>query len=385
VFLGLGSRGKGISDGAVTHMLKLAPAEMMRPVLVQTVRDSVRRGETALDGLAQDWTSVDGKYSCYDHHVGGLGQKFEDVDARKAWWRLGTLRAMLVSSENRQMLGLRVMAPVAKSAAAADGDRLKHTGETTNLLPFVDELRQAYGDLCRNFVVDAGLWSRELFHEFDRRGLGIFAGLKGNRGDLYNEAERVLGAKSRHSKPIAESPWEPYKGGLIRRDLWRTTELKDWLGWRNVRQVVLVRQTRANHDGKVIDVEDRYFASNVGVGALHARQALTLVRRHWAIENDGNWTFDVQFGEDDRAMCTQNVAPLVLAIIRMIAYNLMQVLRKSHVAVQQQRPKPGETPWERPRPWDNLTERLNGAMRAVRHQLIEKLRHLTPRHTPLLQ
>jgi len=47
----------------------------------------------------------------------------------------------------------------------------------------------------------------------------------------------------------------------------------------------------------------------------------------------------MQFGEDDGAWCTQNFASLALATLRMIAYNLMQRLRKSHVRVLPLRPR----------------------------------------------
>ncbi len=277
----LGYRGKGISDGALTHLLARAPADLFKALLVQAVKDGKRRNELAPDGLAQHWTTIDGKYSVYDHHCGGLGQKFEGDG--KVWWRLGTLRAMLVSAKGRTMLGLRAMPPARAEATAAVEDNLKHTGETTNLLPFVQDLRRSYGDLCENFTVDAGLWSKELFLEFNSRGLGLFAGLKVNRGDLFVEATRLLNIARRTLKPMAESEWEPSRGGTIRRRLWRTNKLEDWMGWKHLRQVILVEQTTMNNDGEIVHVEDRYFVTNMTVGALTPSQALTLVRRHWAI------------------------------------------------------------------------------------------------------
>jgi len=54
------------------------------------------------------------------------------------------------------------------------------------------------------------------------------------------------------------------------------------------------------------------------------KQLLLLVRRHWAIENDCNWSFDMMMGEDDGTWCTQGKAVLVLGVLRMIAYNLLQ-------------------------------------------------------------
>jgi hypothetical protein len=78
---------------------------------------------------------------------------------------------------------------------------------------------------------------------------------------------------------------------------------------------------------------------------MSPRQLLALVRQHWAIENDCNWTFDMVLHEDDGAWCTQGRGALALGALRMIAHNLMQWLWKCHVRVRHERtattPRPG--------------------------------------------
>ncbi len=346
--LALGRRGEGISDGALSHLLALSGEHDFDALQVRTVKDIGRRGGLSHPGLGRHWTAIDGKYSILNHHCDGLAQKFTG-DAG-VYWRLGVLRAVLVSAPSRPALGQWPMEPV--QTDETDPDELKHTGEITNLPPFVTWLREQYGDVTSNFTLDAGLWSKALFLSMDAQGLGIFAGLKNNKPDLFAEVERVLTIERRRQSPLAETDWEPCPAGRIRRRLWRSTALQGWNGWTHLRQVLVVEQTTDRRDG-TLHTEFRYFVTNATTGMLWPQQLLRLVRQHWGIENDCNWTFDTQFGEDSGAWCTQNRAMLVLGVLRMIAYNLLQQLRKSHVLVR--RPHSASTP----RPWRDLFEHIH--------------------------
>ena len=110
----------------------------------------------------------------------------------------------------------------------------------------------------------------------------------------------------------------------------------------------MIEQTTVPCDGSGTTVEVRYFVTNMVKDAMSVKQLLNLVRLHWAIENDCNWTFDVVLGEDSGRWCTQNKSFHVLGIIRMIAYNLLQWLRKKHIVVQHKYNA------DTPRPWRNL-------------------------------
>ena len=347
--LGLGRSGHGISDGALTHILKKMDEHHLDAVLVQSVRDMGRRGQLVPVEMGQSWTAVDGKYEILDHDCGGFAQLV--VNKKDAHFRLGILRAVLITAAGKPALGQWVMPPVA-GEQEKDAEKRKHTGETTNLPGFIAWLREQYGDLTNNFTLDAGLWSKAIFLAMDAQGLGVFCGLKGNKPELFAEAKRVLRRVRSKKEASATTDWEPCPKGMIRRRLWRTTELDGWNEWKNLRQVVVVEQTTRHRDGKE-KVELRYFVTNAPTGMLNPRQLLRLVRLHWSIENDCNWTFDMQFREDDGAWCTQNKATLVLGVMRMIAYNLLQWLRKVHVKVQRDRAP------DTPRPWRNLFELMH--------------------------
>ncbi len=100
--LGLGRDGTGISDGALGHMLKLCDEHVFDELLVRSNKDAIRRGQFKPSGLNQHWTAIDGKYSTLDHHCGGLGQKAVEDD--RVYWKVGYLRASLVSAVGRPAL-----------------------------------------------------------------------------------------------------------------------------------------------------------------------------------------------------------------------------------------------------------------------------------------
>lgn len=366
--LGLGGRGKKISDGCLSSLLKGMGEHDVDKPLVQMVLDMSARGQMKTVGFLQAWTAIDGKYSILKHNCGGFAQKF--VEKGRTYFRLGVLRAVQITAAAKPALGQWAMPPVAQKVNESK-EKQKHTGETTNLLPFIGWLREQYGNLTRNFTLDAGLWSKQIFLELDAAGFGVFAGLKGNKSGLFDKAQHLLFKLQATQDPHAESKWEPYQNGHVRRRLWRTTKLENWNGWIHLRQVVVVEQTKRDRDGKE-DVELRYFVTNKSTDDLTPRQILLLVRLHWGIENDCNWSFDMQFGEDDGVWCTKNKATLVLGVLRMIAYNYLQWLRKKHV--RQEHPRAPSTPL----PWRDLFELLHRYLTGVGLDLLKQIVRLPP-------
>lgn len=359
--LGLGRRGKKISDGCLTSLLKGMGEHDVDKPLVQMVRDMSARGQMKTVGFLQAWTAIDGKYTILKHNCGGFAQKF--VEKGRTYFRLGVLRAVQITAAAKPALGQWAMPPV-PGKLHENKEKQKHTGETTNLLPFIAWLREQYVDLTRNFTLDAGLWSKQIFLELDAAGFGVFAGLKGNKPELFSKAVHLLYKLQATQEPHAESKWEPYQNGHVRRRLWRTTRLENWNGWIHLRQVIVVEQTKRDKNGKE-DVELRYFVTNKSTDDLTPRQILLLVRLHWGIENDCNWSFDMQFGEDDGVWCTKNKATLVLGVLRMIAYNYLQWLRKKHV--REEHPRAPSTPL----PWRDLFDLLHRYLTGVGLNLLK--------------
>ena len=180
--LGLGRRGEGISDGALTHLLKLMGEHSLDAVLVRTVREMAARGQLEPVDLLQSWIAIDGKYETLTQSCGGFAQKIEDKAG--VHFRLGVLRAVLITAAGKPALGQWAMPPIAGDLEK-DAEKRKHTGEITNAPPFIGWLREQYRDLATNVTFDAGLWSKAMFLAMDVSGFGVFCGLKGNKLELF--------------------------------------------------------------------------------------------------------------------------------------------------------------------------------------------------------
>jgi predicted transposase YbfD/YdcC len=342
--LGLGRRGGKVSDTALGKLIELLNPDALLAVLVAQVRDMRRRGELAPDGLPCGVVTIDGKcLGKLGHHAGGRGHPRVSADGARAWWELYVIRAVLVSAAGRPALLQWTRAP---------GE-----SEVSSFTSVFRRLVEHFGDgeLFRIVDVDAGYCSRENFATVDAAGYGVVMALKGNQPELHEMARRALGRQSTQRAAEQSTPWQCQNGHRIRRELWRTTLPAPPEGWRNLRQVWLIRQTTTDAHGCVLGVEDRYFITNVLHNYLKSSAILELVRRHWAVENDCFKSLDVQWREDARPWWSEGNALLSLGILRLLAYNLAQRLRKRHLTV-------ATAGRREPLPWRPLYELLREAL-----------------------
>jgi len=339
---------KRLSDTSLGDVLAvLNPLDFLTP-LVQQVRSMLRRKELRPKGLPCGVVVVDGKnLATLDHDANGYGLRQTNSHTGFPFWCVRVLRAVLSSAKGKPCIG---QVPIPGRA-----------GEITCLPDFVRWLHETFGrfGLFEIIDLDAGFLSRAVFRFIDGLGYGAVIGLKNNQPDLLEEAQRVLLPLSKSAAPEAVTPWEPYKGKMIRRKLFRTFEMDGFLGWHHLRQVWLVVQETAQRPklgerrpyGRrtppaewTVSQEHRYFVTNVLKRRLTPQQILRVVRAHWSVENDCFHSLDVQWGEDRYAWCGRGNAILVLGLLRMLAYNLVQGLRKRRLCRVQ--PRLGTTtPW----------------------------------------
>ena len=128
--------------------------------------------------------------------------------------------------------------------------------------------------------------------------------------------------------------------------------------WTHLRQTWLVRQETAKPDG-TIEVEDRFFITSVLWNRLKPHQILRLVRNHWGIENDTYNSLDLQWREDHGPWCTKGVSVWALGVLRLMAYNVAQMLRKRRL-----RQKHPDGRWRDPVRWRKLFAHIRGALEA---------------------
>ena len=168
-------------------------------------------------------------------------------------------------------------------------------------------------------------------------GKAYLFGLKQNQPTLLEEAKRVLLPRAQEQKaPDAQDgAWErDSRNRRIRRKLWVTQRMAEWLEWSHLRQVFLVRTERLHDDGSISVVDDRYFITNATSGWLTASRALTAIRLHWNIENrvfgtldrKDLWAEDTTTGWPYKDKALANVS-----LLRCLAFNVVSLFRGVHL------------------------------------------------------
>jgi hypothetical protein len=319
-------RSDRLPDSTVEYVLPDIEWRALRDKLILQVHDMERAKVLDPVGLPLGVLAVDGKtLGSYDNEAGGWGQKSTREDG-SPYWLVRVLRAVLVTAPTKPCI-----------------DQIPIPADTNDMGAFATMFRglmTAYGrsNLFEIVSEDAGFTSLENATLVDEAHKAYWMGLKGNQPEMLAEARRQLEptidpvTRIYRVAPEAETPWERHKGTRIRRQLWRTRDMAGWGDWTHLRQVVLVRQTTEDPSGcKAAVIEDRYFVTNMISGRLNGEQLLTLTRLHWGIENNCFGALDVQWLEDSRLCCRQGNAPLVLGLLRVMAYNVLGWLRGRHL------------------------------------------------------
>jgi len=321
-----------ISDSTLdTEARRLDPA-YLTDKLKRRVRDLYRSKMLAPVGLPCGIATVDGKnLATLNHDAGGTGHARSSEN--KKWHRSKKQEAKL-GTDYYLMLALRATLTSAEAKPCIDQIALPPgAGESTMVPAMVEALDHAYGQSGMFSVVDgdAGLTSLANADLVDAKGYGYIFGLKGNQPELFAEAQALLEPKAKLDPVEAETPWERRNGKRIRRRLWRTDEMagiENSVGsWNHLRQTWLVRQDTEDSHGNV-EVEDRYFISSLLWNYFKPHQILLAVRNHWSVENDTFNSLDLQWREDSGPWCTQGLAVWALGILRLMAYNTAQLMRR---------------------------------------------------------
>ncbi len=319
------------SDTTLYEVVKRLQAEYYLAKLVQQIRQWHRSKMLSPVLLPCGVVTVDGKnLATLDHDADGTGQKrtsdnskwdqrtAEQKASGKPYYLLPALRASLVSAAAKPCIYQMAIPP--------------QTGEAGVCREFIERLIESYGrsEMFEIFDFDAGLCNLACADAVDRHGYGYVFGLKGNQPELYQEAQRLMVQLTSEQAPEAQTDWERRNGTRMRRSLWRTDQMRGWINsagcWSHLRQTWLVRQEKVYPGGRT-EIEDRYFLTSLPWHRLKPAQILVLVRNHWGIENDVFNSLDLQWKEDSAPWCTQGQAIWVLGLLRLMAYNVAQMLR----------------------------------------------------------
>ncbi len=379
---------KAISDSTLdTEIRRLDPAYLLDK-LKRRVRDLHRSKMLAPVGLPCGIATVDGKnLATLNHDAEGTGHarssdnakwhrkktKVEDTKVGKTKVGKTKVGKTKVGKTNKPKLkgedyflmpALRATLSSCEAKVCIDQMALPPgVGESTQFPAMVDALDASYGRSGMIDVIDcdAGLTSLANATHVNSKGYGYIFGLKGNQPELFAEAQRLLLPLAETQPPEAETPWERRNGKRIRRQLWRTDEMagiENSVGaWTHLRQTWMVRQITESPDGHV-EVEDRYFLSSLLWNYLTPQQILLAIRNHWSVENDTFNSLDLQWREDSAPWCTHGSAVWALGILRLMAYNTTQILRRRRL-----RKKRADGTWLTPMSWRSLFKIIESALK----------------------
>jgi hypothetical protein len=247
------------------------------------------------------------------------------------YYRIHVLHAVVVSAQSQPVIG-QYFVP-------------KHTNEIGAVPDFIAWLIKTYGrsPFLRELIsFDAGMVSAKFAMDLDAENIGYLMAVKENQPALAEESRRLCGwGEHKQTSYVCEAttPWQHYQGKRIRRELYRSRDIEGWHSWQSARQVWRVKQTTEHPDGHCA-VENRYFVTNLPYGRLSGDQILAVVRAHWGIENGCHWTLDVVMKQDTLEVCTTGRALRMLSWVRLLAYNVLRLLRDRYLRSKNHRSMP---------------------------------------------
>lgn len=306
------------SDSTVYRLLQAQSPDGFREVLHDQLRRDIDSKAIRNDLFPGGILTVDGKGagSGYGKAPNPWCRSTVCDDEGTKVWHLYTLRASLTSSS---------ATPYLDQAFLDD-----KTGETTEFSAMFTRVVARFPRLFQYVTGDAEFTSAKNANQVIAAGKNYVFGLKANRRRLYDMAKGQLEAA-----PVRAVTTETYRGCEVRRELRRVSCPAD-VGFPGAQQFWSVRRVATDTDG-LDEVEERIFITSTSWNSLTPKRILQLVRLHWRIENNGNWTADLIFGDDQPGPCQTGNGVVALSWLRLLALNLVAVFR-AHLPCQDRAP-----------------------------------------------
>jgi predicted transposase YbfD/YdcC len=205
--------------------------------------------------------------------------------------------------------------------------------DKTNEITAATEVLSALILEGRVVTMDAMFTQRTLAQQITDAGGHYVMIVKGNQPSLlqdiavtFERAHWLLGTQPKASHV------DVGHGRIETRRIRTSTVMAGYSSWPGLEQVFrLEREVRDKRTNT-----RRYTEVVFGVTSLQKEQAgaaalLTLVRRHWSIENGSHWVRDVTFDED-RSQVRVGAIPQVMAALRNTAIGLMRAAGETNIA-----------------------------------------------------
>lgn len=336
----LGLQGR-IPDNTLGAVLPRVDREELIGRLHDAVKAEQRRGNLKPTVLKQGTVAIDGKHTATLHwhdlcRVLELDKATATPEEVKNLLGKAFPAAQLHLPDDGQPYALvRVhnVTLISSDAAVCVHQRAipASTNEIGALPELLHTLDAAYGHtaLFGRVTTDAGNTSLEAAGQIIGYGWQYFSQIKANNGDPHAEAERVLGLLS--DDRATATYGDKQQGKVVTYSVWRRDLLgSGWLKWTHARQLIRVKRVVEDPETGEQRIGNRYYVSSETPQELSAMTCLKISRMHWPVENETHWTADVELIEDRRrhAWSRHPHGLLIVAILRMIAQNILAVARQ---------------------------------------------------------
>jgi hypothetical protein len=330
-----------IADNTFGKILPRVPLGDLVACIHRLVKAEQRRGNLKPTRLAAGAVAIDGKNSAtlrwHDLcRVLDLDETSTTAAEVKARLQAAYPAAQFCQPQDGQPYALmRVHTVTLISAEAAPCIHLRPIEGATNELgampALLADLKQGYGrtGLFHLLTTDAGNTSCGLMGQVRGYGWHYCAQIKSEHGDIYKEAERVLGPRRRAG--AAASYTDTENGELCTYHLWSyDLEGEGWLDWTHARQLLRVERIAEKPQTGERTVGNRYYVVSLTPDDFGSKAALSTTRAHWRCELETHWTADAELGEDRRRLAWSRHPDGVLAVmaIRMMALAILAVARR---------------------------------------------------------
>jgi hypothetical protein len=330
-----------VADNTFTAILpRLCFAELVA-CLQRLVKAEHRRGNLQPTRLTAGAIAIDGKNNATVHwHDLCRVLDLDAASATPAQVKTKLAKAYPAAqfcepAEGRPYALVRVHTVTLISADAAPCIHLRPIEGATNELGAMPALlRELARDYKRTGLFglvtsDAGNTACGIQGQIIRTGWQYCAQIKSEHGDLYKEAERVLGPRRRARAAASYSDCE--NGQQVTYHLWcYDLEGAGWLDWTHARQLLRVERIAEASATAERTVGNRYYVASLVPGDFGPKAALSTTRAHWRCELETHWTADAELAEDRRRLAWSRHPDGVLAVmaIRMMALAILAVARR---------------------------------------------------------
>jgi hypothetical protein len=317
-----------IPDTTARDILVKMDPNSIRSILHKTVAVAQRRKALMPTGLPFGTAAMDGKTTITNIKDDTYAQKLTDYVGETPSYKIRTVTSCLTSSAAKVCIDSN---PIPAN-----------TNEKGFFQKAVNDLLKVYKTSFKMVTYDAGACSEANGRFMEKKDLYYCFGLKGDQPTLFGQAQQLL--ESLDEKTAQTEVETNESGKRVVRRIWITSDMAGFHNWNHLRTALRVQRLIYDRkSGKLISEENRYFISNAPTKVLSAGQWLTVVRRHWAVENNCHWTYDGIFLEDKRPWILEPNGMIVVAILRRIAYNLLALFR----SVTQRSAEKRKTPWKK--------------------------------------